>query len=153
VVVDDEQRTSVEGVFAAGELCSIKGAGGAIAEGICTGRVLAGRPVPAPLHAARKAEREFGQRLASTFDLRREILDLASDDTILCRCEDVRVGDVRTHDGWNSAKLHARCGMGPCQGRICGAATQTLFGWGPTGSRPPLVPVPVGALMNERIEP
>jgi hypothetical protein len=61
--------------------------------------------------------------------------------------------EARAHADWTSAKLHTRCGMGSCQGRVCGSATRTLFGWGPTGSRPPLVPVPIGQLMNERTEP
>jgi hypothetical protein len=31
--------------------------------------------------------------------------------------------------------------MGPCQGRICGAATQFLYGWLPESVRPPILPV------------
>jgi hypothetical protein len=47
---------------------------------------------------------------------------------------------------WTDAKLHTRCGMGACQGRICGAATQFLFGWTPNAHRPPLSPVRVATL-------
>jgi hypothetical protein len=36
--------------------------------------------------------------------------------------------------------------MGPCQGRICGAATQHLYGWGPDAVRPPLRPARVATL-------
>jgi NADPH-dependent 2,4-dienoyl-CoA reductase/sulfur reductase-like enzyme len=151
VVVDDHQRTTVDGVLAAGEICGIKGAGGAIHDGICAGLVATGRP-PTSL-TARDAEREFGRRLERSFSLRPEVLRLAQDDTLLCRCEDVPLREARAHDDWTSAKLHTRCGMGSCQGRVCGSATRKLFGWGPTGSRPPLVPIPIGQLMNERIEP
>ena len=151
VVVDDHQRTTVEGVLAAGEVCGIKGAGGAIHDGICAGLVATGRS-PERL-TVRDTERDFGRRLRQTFVLRPEILRLADGDTLLCRCEDVPMREARAHDDWTSAKLHTRCGMGSCQGRVCGSATRTLFGWGPTGSRPPLVPVPIGQLMNERIEP
>ena len=85
--------------------------------------------------------------------LRPEIMDLAEDDTILCRCEDVSFGEARAYESWTSAKLQTRCGMGHCKGRVCGAATRSLLGWGPSSSRPPLVPLPIGQLMNERIEP
>ena len=67
-------------------------------------------------------------------------------ETIVCRCEDVTYGDLSSRTGWTDAKLQTRCGMGPCQGRICGPATQTLFGWTPKSIRPPLFPVPVSAL-------
>ena len=48
--------------------------------------------------------------------------------------------------GWNDAKLHQRCGMGACQGRICGAAAHYLFGWDAPSPRPPLSPARVSTL-------
>ena len=51
-------------------------------------------------------------------------------------------------DNWRAAKLHTRCGMGACQGRICGAAAQFLFGWDNDSVRPPAFPVRVGSLMS-----
>ncbi|HET7215682.1 MAG TPA: pyridine nucleotide-disulfide oxidoreductase, partial [Terriglobia bacterium] len=33
-----------------------------------------------------------------------------------------------------------RCGMGACQGRVCGPATQFLFHWSPDSVRPPIFP-------------
>ena len=50
--------------------------------------------------------------------------------------------------GWTDAKLQTRCGMGPCQGRICGPATQTLFRLDAEVVRPPLFPVPCSALCS-----
>ena len=44
------------------------------------------------------------------------------------------------------AKLHTRAGMGPCQGRVCGAALGFLFGWSADTIRPPLLPVPLSLL-------
>jgi hypothetical protein len=67
-------------------------------------------------------------------------------ETIVCRCEDVPYCVLATRSGWTDAKLQTRCGMGPCQGRICGPATETLFGWKPQSIRPPLSPVPLSAL-------
>jgi hypothetical protein len=71
---------------------------------------------------------------------------LASSDTIVCRCEDVPHSRLREHSGWRAAKLHTRCGMGPCQGRICGPATEFFFGWNPDSVRPPIFPVRVSSL-------
>ncbi|WP_448203955.1 FAD/NAD(P)-dependent oxidoreductase [Azospirillum sp. sgz302134] len=47
------------------------------------------------------------------------------DDTIVCRCEEVTAGQVREAvrlgaSGPNQTKSFLRCGMGPCQGRLCG---------------------------------
>jgi hypothetical protein len=39
------------------------------------------------------------------------------------------------------AKLQTRCGMGACQGRICGSAVEFLFGWNDRSVRPPIFPV------------
>src|SRR5215469_15180410 len=50
---------------------------------------------------------------------------LPPDDVVACRCEEVTVGQIRRAarlgaQGPNQAKAFTRCGMGPCQGRICG---------------------------------
>lgn len=151
VVVDERQRTSVAGVLAAGEICGVKGAAGALLDGGGAALEAMGSEDPSP--PSLDAERDFGERMKAAFVLRNEIMDLADDDTILCRCEDVSFGEVRTYESWTAAKLQTRCGMGHCQGRVCGAATRALLGWGPSSSRPPLVPIPIDHLMNERIEP
>lgn len=96
----------------------------------------------------RDAWQRFRDQMVATFTLRDEIKHLATDDTLLCRCEDVSLGRVRQHGSWRSAKLEARCGMGACQGRICGAASGVLFEQGMVSVRPPLMPARVGALVN-----
>jgi NAD(P)H-nitrite reductase large subunit len=50
-----------------------------------------------------------------------------SDETVVCRCEEVTAGDIRQAIGEgcrepNEIKALTRCGMGYCQGRMCGAA-------------------------------
>lgn len=50
---------------------------------------------------------------------------LEHDDTLVCRCEEVSVGQLREYArqgcrGLNQTKTFSRCGMGPCQGRQCG---------------------------------
>ena len=53
------------------------------------------------------------------------VLVPADDAVIACRCEEVSVGQIRRAvrlgaTGPNQVKAFTRCGMGPCQGRICG---------------------------------
>ncbi|MEH1286030.1 FAD/NAD(P)-binding oxidoreductase, partial [Pseudomonas aeruginosa] len=82
----------------------------------------------------------FADALARHFALRAELRELAEADTLVCRCEDVPLAALAGHAGWTGAKLHSRCGMGACQGRICGGAAQFLFGWTPPAPRPPFSP-------------
>ena len=49
---------------------------------------------------------------------------------------------------WTAAKLASRCGMGACQGRVCGAAAKQLFGWQPPTPRPPYSPARVETLLQ-----
>jgi hypothetical protein len=91
----------------------------------------------------RNRARKMVAALESAFRLRPELRQLASSDTIVCRCEDVSYSRLRPYTDWRVAKLQTRCGMGPCQGRVCGPATQFLFGWQPESIRPPIFPVPI----------
>ncbi len=149
VVVDARQRTSLDHVLAAGEVCGVKGAPGALADGICAGFEAASRTPPLRISRRRDRERLFEAHFAATFALREEVRKLARSDTIICRCEEVEFADVAKSTDWASAKLHSRCGMGLCQGRICGSATEALLGWGPTGVRPPLTPLPIGTVLSK----
>jgi hypothetical protein len=78
-----------------------------------------------------------------------ELKTLCNDGTIVCRCEDVPHRALASHASWRSAKLHTRCGMGPCQGRICGGATGFLYGWTQDSVRMPLSPLRIGTLAAE----
>ena len=88
-----------------------------------------------------------------------------SDETVACRCEEVTAGRIREMarlgcQGPNQTKFFSRCGMGPCQGRMCGlTVTQVLAKAlnkrpdevGSYRIRAPLKPVPlasVAALSN-----
>ena len=86
--------------------------------------------------------------LNRTFALRDELKHLAAPETIVCRCEDVTFERLRTHRSWRAAKLQTRCGMGPCQGRVCGGAVEFLFGWRAESVRPPVLPVRVESLIR-----
>jgi len=82
------------------------------------------------------------------------------DETVVCRCEEVTAGRIREMarlgcQGPNQTKFFSRCGMGPCQGRVCGlAVTQILSSAldkrpedvGAYRIRAPLKPVPLSSI-------
>jgi len=82
------------------------------------------------------------------------------DETVLCRCENVTAGEVRSAADQglreiNRVKAATRLGMGRCQGRICGAAGAEVLAArlgvsvdsvGRLRTQPPIKPVPIAAL-------
>lgn len=147
VAVDKLQRTDVPEVFCAGEPTGIGGLELSVLEGRIAGWAAAGRPDEAGrLFADRERARRFARALAAAFAPGPELRAMADDRTVLCRCEDVTLGAVRGFADRRHAKLQTRCGMGPCQGRICGPAAAFLLGWGADLVRPPVLPVPLSAL-------
>ena len=150
VRVDASQRTSTSGVFAAGEATGVAGVEKAILEGVAAGRAAAARKERlARVIGDLARERAFARRMDVAFRIRPEVLRLAQDDTIVCRCEDVAFGALKHYSCGREAKLHARAGMGACQGRVCGTAMQHLFGWTDTSVRPPLVAAAASTLMSD----
>jgi D-hydroxyproline dehydrogenase subunit alpha len=148
-LVDEWQRTTAPRVFCAGEATGIGGLDLALIEGEIAGLAAAGRTDQAArLFRARNRARKFADALERSFALREELRHLAQPDTIVCRCEDVPAGALQGRTSWVDAKLQTRCGMGPCQGRICGAATEFLHGWDRGSVRPPIFPVGVESLAN-----
>ncbi len=144
VVVDAHQQTTVPGVYAVGELTGVGGVDAALVEGQIAGYAAAGRhELATPLLRRRDRWQGFAAAMEHAFALRPELSQLADDQTIICRCEDVPLGEINRLPDWRSAKLLTRCGMGPCQGRICGEATRLLLDFAPANVRPPIFPVPV----------
>jgi NADPH-dependent 2,4-dienoyl-CoA reductase/sulfur reductase-like enzyme len=151
VVTGNLQRTSVADVFCAGEPTGIGGVDLALLEGRIAGLAAACRSEEAErLARVRCRKLGFVRALSAVSALDPRLKSLASDTTVVCRCEDVSLGALRGHNCWRDAKLQTRCGMGPCQGRICGAATEFLFGWDTASiiasSRPPVFPARVASL-------
>ncbi len=150
VAVDEWQQTSQPGIYAAGEAMGIGGLDLALASGGIAGHHAAERNGAAlALFRARARALRFKGRMDAAFALRDELKLLAADDIIVCRCEDVALGRIRAHRSWKSAKLHTRCGMGPCQARVCGPAIEFLLGWTPDSVRPPVFPAQTGHLAAE----
>lgn len=141
VQVDAAQATTVPGVWAAGECTGVKGDAAALVEGEIAGASAAGDDAAVrrtSLQRRRASGVAFGRRLAEHFAPRRELHELATPETIICRCEDVRRGDVDPAWSQRQAKLWTRVGMGECQGAVCGPVCATLFGWGLNATRPPV---------------
>jgi len=133
-VVDAFGATDVEAIFVAGDCGGIGGArvaeqrGRLAALGACAslGRIPATERdrLAAPVH--RELARHFAIRgfLDALYPPAPELLSPA-DDVIACRCESVTAGRIREAvalgcRGPNQVKSFTRCGMGPCQGRMCG---------------------------------
>lgn len=151
VEVDDRQATNVPGVFCAGEPTGIGGVELSLIEGEIAGLAAAGREPSAGLLRSRARLRREAEWLAEGFALRAELRELATGDTIVCRCEDVRLGELDRNWTPRQAKLYTRVGMGPCQGRVCGAALECMWGWPREAPHVPVQPTAVGALLEERV--
>jgi len=134
----DDMETSVIGVFVAGEVAGIGGAHAAMAEGTLAGLMAAQRlghtVADADVSAARRnrsRHRTFARLVADVFALKPDIDEIITDETLVCRCEEVSAGAIRAAAlSWganvNFIKGVTRCGMGYCQGRVCGSLVETL---------------------------
>ncbi|KXU87345.1 FAD/NAD(P)-binding oxidoreductase [Caballeronia megalochromosomata] len=145
--VDDSQRTSQEHIFAAGECTGIGGIELASVEGAIAAHAALGVAADARLVRERERWRAFARRVAHAFELGAAARAMPSPDTVLCRCEDVSIAEVAAHANWRDAKIQTRCGMGPCQGRVCGEAASVYFGWPRAVARPPFAPVRIDTLI------
>lgn len=146
VRVDAEQRTSRSEVLCAGEPTGIGGLELALAEGEVAGRTAADAPISGALRRRRDARRRLVPALARAFALCPALRGLAGPETVVCRCEDVRLARLRPEWTTREAKLATRAGMGPCQGRVCGPALSFLYGWESDSVRAPLKPARVATL-------
>jgi NADPH-dependent 2,4-dienoyl-CoA reductase/sulfur reductase-like enzyme len=147
LAVDAAQATSEPCIYAAGENTGVGGSDRALVQGAIAGHAAVGATAQADaLRPQLMRWDAFAAALHHSFALAEPLRQLAAPDTLVCRCEDVAHSALAQRKSWADAKLHTRCGMGACQGRVCGAATQFLFGWTPTAPRPPLSPVRVATL-------
>lgn len=169
LVTDAYGRTSQPHVFVAGDAVAITGAASAPARGRLAALAIAqdlgtvGEDTFAATNqrlqrdlARDAAVRPFLDTLYRPAD---DCLVPTDDDTMICRCEEVRVRDVqrlidRGGRDPNQVKSALRCGMGPCQGRMCAMALTNVMAdmsHGeaiplPLRQRPPVVPVQLDEL-------
>ena len=168
VWVDGEQQTSIPGVFAAGEITGIGGSDLSMAEGVIAG-ISAAKFVGCNVevlkaHRKRRAKRQrFANALIRAYPIKPGWKSWLRDETIICRCEEVCLSDLKHSinelgaTDSRTAKLLTRCGMGLCQGRICGRFVVDLvaneLNLSPTDTdrisavnRPIITPIPLGVL-------
>ena len=147
IAVDDHQRTSAPRVRVAGEATGVGGAALALLEGELAARSLVadvtGRPLAAgALHRRISRLRAFAHAMHAAHPVPSGWTRWLTDDTLVCRCEEVPVAAVRNAveklgaTDPRTIRSLTRVGMGWCQGRICGRASASLLadltGRGPT---------------------
>jgi D-hydroxyproline dehydrogenase subunit alpha len=145
--VDELQRTSLENVYAAGEVTGIGGADLAEAEGVVAGAAAAGQEPPAKAVEAVRKGRLFAQALTRAHAVQPGWQTWLNPDTTVCRCEKVSLQDLGDATGMRELKLTSRVAMGRCQGRICARNAAELTGIPFDGQRRVIaVPIPLGEL-------
>jgi NADPH-dependent 2,4-dienoyl-CoA reductase/sulfur reductase-like enzyme len=161
VWVDDEQRTDIPGLWAAGESTGIGGSALAVVEGEIAGRSIAATLLDRKPDAAAMARlartrarlRDFFAALDRVYSTPVTMVDALADTTVVCRCEEVSAGAVRAAARELGAtdprtiKLLTRAGMGWCQGRMCAPGVAAIAGCPAAAARTPFArPVPLGIL-------
>lgn len=173
--IDAFGRTSVAGLYAAGDGAGILGAQAALLAGRAAGAAIVAdlcgtAPVAQALWTGWRARR-FGAAMAGLTATNSAVAGEIPAETIVCRCEDVTRAEIDAgYDAGardvNQMKQFTRCGMGPCQGRCCGEAAAELLALrlvadgavpdidagrrrvGQWTGRTPLRPVPLSALVG-----
>ncbi len=170
---DDDGLSSAKNVYIAGDCGGLGGASAAIEDGFIAGAAAArslGRELPGELKTEldasrrrRLVARRFQKALWEMFAAPQVGLQLAKDDTLVCRCEEVTLRELKeTLDGGTSTagaiKRQTRAGMGLCQGRYCGSHIATLVAeqsgvamdeYSFFAPRPPIKPVPIHMIARE----
>ena len=169
-VRDEWLQTTLPGLYAAGDGAGIGGKDVSLWEGrlaaLGAARAL-GRTVPGERPAAVRrqlaTQRRFAAALLAMFPISAHLIDLLTDDTVVCRCEEITLGELRraVQEGatnLNTVRMVTRAGMGRCQGRMCegpivewlarelGQPVQAL---GRATPRPPVVPIPLEGLLED----
>lgn len=167
---DEWLQTTLPGLFVAGDGAGIGGKDVAQWEGRLAALAAAGQ-LNRRVGSERVAvvcrelarQRRFAAVLTDLFPASAHLGDLLTDDTVLCRCEEITVGEIRRvvaegAETLNAVRMVTRAGMGRCQGRMCGGPVAELLArelgqpveaLGQVTPRPPVVPVPLEGLLEE----
>jgi NADPH-dependent 2,4-dienoyl-CoA reductase/sulfur reductase-like enzyme len=165
---DAAGRSSVPSVYLAGDGAGIGGADVAELQGERAALAVLediGKPIDAARVVAvdRKLARQtrFRRALEDAYPYPSHLLDGVADDEMICRCEGITAGALRSAavergaDEMNRLKAFTRIGMGRCQGRVCGHAAAEILARtlrkdiaavGRLRGNPPVKPVPIGGL-------
>jgi NADPH-dependent 2,4-dienoyl-CoA reductase/sulfur reductase-like enzyme len=167
---DTNMETSEAGIYAIGDLTKISGSKAAILEGEIAGLHAAyslgalskdnfNEKMP-PIQAKLRKINQLTDTLQRLYPFRPELSKLASEDTLICRCEEITVNKVKEAisngaSDINQVKLATRSGMGYCQGRFCSVLIAPLISemcgtalseLRPFTIRPPFQPLPLNIL-------
>jgi len=167
-MLDQDFGSSVPGIAVAGDGAGIAGGTAAAERGrlaaIAAVRALkpdAAAPDPQAIRQALQRE-EMGRAFLDWLYRPPVALRQPVGETLACRCEEVTAGQVRHMarigcEGPNQMKAFLRCGMGPCQGRLCGLTVTELIAAERETSpaevgywrlRPPVKPITLGELAS-----
>ncbi len=139
--LDSRQRTTISGLYAAGDGAGITGADAALTEGKIAGYTVAldmnridaseHERLISPLIARLMKVSRAGRRMAQMMAPRPGQISDIKPETVVCRCEDItrQEIDAAIDNGAsdiNQLKSWTRCGMGPCQGRTCGDVVASI---------------------------
>ncbi|HEX8594496.1 MAG TPA: FAD/NAD(P)-binding oxidoreductase [Pseudomonas sp.] len=139
---DSAGRSSVKGVYLAGDGAGIMGADAAELAGELAALALladTGHTVdPSRIHLLQNqlaGIERFRHGLETAFPFPSDWAAKVPDETVVCRCEEVTAGDIRAvvqegHWELNRVKAMCRVGMGRCQGRMCGLAAAEIVAHG-----------------------
>jgi NADPH-dependent 2,4-dienoyl-CoA reductase/sulfur reductase-like enzyme len=168
--LDGLGNSSLPGIAIAGDGAGIGGALAAQTRGRLAG--FDAVQALAPEHIPRLTDRQVLDQAMARAERGRAFLDqlfspppqfrMPEGDTIVCRCEEVTAAQVveavaMGAAGPNQLKAFLRCGMGPCQGRMCGPTVTELIaatrGMAPEDIgyyrlRPPVKPITLAELAN-----
>jgi NAD(P)H-nitrite reductase large subunit len=171
---NERMETSCPGIYAVGDCAGIGGAEMARIEGRIAGYATAGRLGHMPEQTVLRAisreepglrhEQRFAELLGDLFSPPAGLYTLAGPDTIICRCEQVTLGQIREAISYGAqsvsdVKNMVRSGMGNCQGRTCGSIVAHILavqtGKSPEdvrylNIRPPVHPVPLNVVEEQQ---
>ena len=171
-LIDDDFRSSIPGVYIAGDATGISGAFSAVQKGRIAGmaavrdlNMMSSKKYKAKNKSERttlKKNENFGKAAVRLMKFRPELIQTITSETIVCRCEDVFRSEIdeAIESGardMNQLKAWTRCGMGPCQGRTCSEAIEAILASkvgsrelaGQWTGRTPLRPVPIEQIIGK----
>ncbi|HRK19427.1 MAG TPA: NAD(P)/FAD-dependent oxidoreductase [Hyphomicrobiaceae bacterium] len=136
--LDADGGTSVPGIAVAGDGAGIAGAFVAEERGRLAARAAIRAILPhAPLEddqsiRNRLTRHQLGRKFIDTLFQPPRQFRIPEGETIVCRCEEVTADQIRATaalgcEGPNQMKAFLRCGMGPCQGRLCGLTVTEII--------------------------
>jgi len=173
-VTDAWGFSRVEGVAVAGDSAGVGGAAAAEMAGRIAALEAARRAGAISRNERNRAAKPYRKRRARVLSVR-PFLDrlyrpdsyvrVPRDETIVCRCEEITAGQIRAavvrgSVGPNQVKSQTRCGMGLCQGRMCGSVLSEIIAdrlqirmteVGYYTVRAPIKPIPLGELAGMEI--